>query len=135
MNVKSLLWGKMNMYNKIIIIIKLLTTINIIIGDSKQAQGCGKADIILASDVLYESEFFEDLVKTFVDLCNNDGKIYIGYKRRGLEHYEEERFWNLCKQHFNIILLNDPSTNDEDKDIVPPLAFDSGVQIYKLVFK
>ncbi|CAO3609694.1 unnamed protein product [Cunninghamella blakesleeana] len=104
-------------------------------GDSKQMQECGKADFILASDVLYESEFFDDLVKTFVNLCNDDGKIYIGYKRRGLELHEEERFWNLCKQHFNIILLNNPSTNNDEKDIVPPLAFDSGVQIYKLSFK
>ncbi|KAI9301585.1 putative methyltransferase-domain-containing protein [Cunninghamella echinulata] len=112
LNVKALLWG-----------------------DKQQAQGCGKADIILASDVLYESEFFEDLVKTFVDVCNTNGRIYIGYKRRGLDHNEEERFWKLCEQHFNITLLNDPSINDSDKDVVPPLAFESGVQIYKLIFK
>ncbi|CAO3624955.1 unnamed protein product [Cunninghamella echinulata] len=112
LNVKSLLWG-----------------------DKQQALECGKADIILASDVLYESEFFEDLVQTFVDVCNTNGKIYIGYKRRGLDHHEEERFWKLCEQHFNITLLNDPSTIDSDKDAVPPLAFESGVQIYKLAFK
>ncbi|CAO3590438.1 unnamed protein product [Absidia cylindrospora] len=106
-------------------------------GDEKQASICGKADLILASDVLYESEFFEDLVKSFIQLCNNNdsgtpGKIYIGYKRRGFDLEEETRFWTLCRQHhFDITLLND-HPSDEDACLVPPLATKSGVQLYRL---
>ncbi|KAF7727440.1 DnaJ (Hsp40), sub C, member 2 [Apophysomyces ossiformis] len=92
-------------------------------GDAKQAADCGKADVILASDVLYEAEFFEDLVKTFVDLSDTQTKIYIGYKRRGFEAEEERRFWSLCKVHFDIVLLNERSS-DEDPDValIPSLA-------------
>ncbi|KAI8093290.1 putative methyltransferase-domain-containing protein [Halteromyces radiatus] len=104
-------------------------------GDDKQAQACGKADMILASDVLYEAEFFEDLIKSFVDLCNqkedDGGKIFIGYKRRGFDAHEEIRFWNLCRQYFDVTLLNE-HPSDEDACLVPPLAFKSGVQLYRL---
>lgn len=99
-------------------------------GSESQASLCGKADIILASDVLYESEYFEDLVKTFVDLCSApSGKIYIGYKRRGFDAEEEARFWELCRCHFKVTLL---TASDEDGCFVPPLAVTSGVQLYRL---
>ncbi|KAG0165668.1 Methyltransferase-like protein 21D [Apophysomyces sp. BC1034] len=102
-------------------------------GDAKQAAECGKADVILASDVLYEAEFFEDLVKTFVDLSTSQTKIYIGYKRRGFEPEEERRFWSLCQVHFDIILLNQCSAEDEpDVALIPSLAASAGVKIYRL---
>ncbi|KAI8335920.1 putative methyltransferase-domain-containing protein [Chlamydoabsidia padenii] len=104
-------------------------------GSKSQASACGKADIILASDVLYESEFFQDLVKSFVDLCNTpSGKIYIGYKRRGFDAEEETRFWELCRQYFDITLLN-THPSDEDAFLVPSLAITSGVQLYRLTLR
>ncbi|ORY97715.1 putative methyltransferase-domain-containing protein, partial [Syncephalastrum racemosum] len=66
-------------------------------GDESQAAACGKADIIVASDVLYETEFFEDLAQALVHLCKPTTVIYIGYKRRGLDNSDEERFWSLCR--------------------------------------
>ncbi|KAI8365975.1 putative methyltransferase-domain-containing protein [Radiomyces spectabilis] len=107
-------------------------------GNTEQAKACGKADIVLASDVLYEAEFFEDLVKSFVDLSTPHTRIFIGYKRRGFNAAEETRFWDLCSVHFHITQLRPPTKTDTDDDddddaiLVPSLAEATGVQIYRL---
>ncbi|KAI9322739.1 putative methyltransferase-domain-containing protein [Dichotomocladium elegans] len=97
-------------------------------GDTEQATEVGKADVIVASDVLYEAEFFEDLAKSLADLAKPSTRVYIGYKRRGLDVEEEERFWSLCRHHhFAITLINE--TNPE---LVPRLGQEINVQIYCL---
>lgn len=102
-------------------------------GNTKDTDMCGKADIVIASDVLYEAQFFEDLVKTFVDLSKPTTKIYIGYKRRGFSEEEEHRFWSLCKEHFNVTLLTFEGIEDQDDKLVPRMTLETGVQIYRLV--
>ncbi|KAI8147092.1 putative methyltransferase-domain-containing protein [Fennellomyces sp. T-0311] len=100
-------------------------------GDKTQAAACGKADIIVASDVLYEAEFFDDLVNALDDLSTSSTRIYIGYKRRGLDSAEEERFWKTCTGHgFSISLLSNP--DDPEHKLVPELAQQTGVHIYRL---
>ncbi|KAI9243322.1 putative methyltransferase-domain-containing protein [Phascolomyces articulosus] len=105
-------------------------------GNREQAEMCGKADIIMASDVLYESGFFDDLVQALYDLSKPTTKIYIGYKRRGLDTAEEERFWKRCMDRgFKVTLLqqsSDIDNNDAETDMVPDLAQQTGVQIYRL---
>ncbi|KAI7864704.1 putative methyltransferase-domain-containing protein [Spinellus fusiger] len=101
-------------------------------GNAKEAAECGKADVILASDVLYESEFFEDLVKAFVDLSTESTKIYIGYKRRGFEATDEQRFWALCEEYFDVVLLTPESPEDVDSCLIPPVALVTSVHIYRL---
>ncbi|KAI8059302.1 putative methyltransferase-domain-containing protein [Gongronella butleri] len=101
-------------------------------GDKAAAAACGPADLILASDVLYESEFFEVLVQSLADLCSEKGRIYIGYKRRGLSIDDETRFWTLCEQHFAVTLLND-HPDDPDHRLVPELASQVGVKLYRLL--
>lgn len=97
-------------------------------GDEIQSAAVGKADVIVASDVLYESEFFTDLAKTLEDLSTRDTSIYIGYKRRGLDQDEEERFWSLCRDHnLSITLLN-----TSDPSMLPDIAKITNVQIYRL---
>lgn len=110
----------------------LLQTRNLLWGDSEQAKSCGKADLIMASDVLYEAQFFEDLVKAFVDLSHEETRIYIGYKRRGLTEKEEGYFWSLCKQHFEIKLLVLNGDQDRDDVLVPPMTLETSVQLYRL---
>lgn len=109
-----------------------LQTRNLLWGNTKQAEACGKADLIIASDVLYEAQFFEDLVKAFVDLSTESTRIYIGYKRRGFDEAEERRFWSLCGAHFNVKLLTYQGQEDEDDGLVPPMTLETGVQLYRL---
>ncbi|KAI9491111.1 putative methyltransferase-domain-containing protein [Zychaea mexicana] len=116
-------------------------------GNKEQAEACGKADIIVASDVLYEAEFFQDLVQALEDLSvPSTTRIYIGYKRRGLDTTEEDRFWKTCQDHgFKITLLQQQQEqnnnskggvvkeeNDPEAKWVPGLAQRTGVQIYRL---
>ena len=97
-------------------------------GDATQSTAVGKATVIVASDVLYESEFFTDLAKTLEDLSTRDTCIYIGYKRRGLDQGEEDRFWSLCRDHnLSITLLN-----TSDPTMLPDIAKITNVQIYRL---
>lgn len=109
-----------------------LQTRNLLWGNTDQAEACGKADLIIASDVLYEAQFFEDLVKAFVDLSTKNTRIYIGYKRRGFDEAEELRFWSLCGAHFNVKLLEYQGQEDEDDDLVPQMTVETGVQLYRL---
>ncbi|CAO0789753.1 unnamed protein product [Mucor circinelloides] len=109
-----------------------LETRNLLWGNTKQAEACGKADLIIASDVLYEAQFFEDLVKAFVDLSTATTRIYIGYKRRGFDETEERRFWSLCGAHFNVKLLKYQGQEDEDDGLVPQMTLETGVQLYRL---
>lgn len=110
-----------------------LQTRQLLWGNTEEAQHCGKADLIIASDVLYEAQFFEDLVKTFVDLSTNTTRIYIGYKRRGFDENEERRFWSLCSKHFEVKLLTYKGTADEDDVLVPAMTLETGVQLYRLL--
>ncbi|KAL0084518.1 putative methyltransferase-domain-containing protein [Phycomyces blakesleeanus] len=112
-----------------------LATKPLLWGNLEQAAECGKADVILASDVLYESEFFEDLVKTFVDLSTSETRIYIGYKRRGFEAADERRFWALCGEHFDVSFLTADNSQDTDSCLVPFSALATGVQLYRLTVK
>lgn len=130
-----------DLIDKNIIVNQFLTTVNncdlktrnLLWGNTQQAETCGKADLIVASDVLYEAQFFEDLVKCFVDLSKPTTRIYIGYKRRGFDEAEEKRFWSLCQEHFNVQLLIFDGKKDIDDALVPPMTLETGVQLYRLV--
>jgi predicted nicotinamide N-methyase len=110
-----------------------LETRQLLWGNTKEAEHCGKADLIIASDVLYEAQFFEDLVKAFVDLSTKTTRIYIGYKRRGFDENEERRFWSLCSKHFEVKLLTFRGTEDIDDGLVPAMTLETGVQLYRLL--
>ncbi|CEG72545.1 hypothetical protein RMATCC62417_08088 [Rhizopus microsporus] len=103
-------------------------------GNKEQAEQCSKVDLIIASDVLYEAHFFQDLVKTLVDLSKDTTRIYIGYKRRGFSQEEEQTFWNLCESNgFQVTLLEYDRNQDVDDILVPSIAVEIGVQIYRLL--
>ncbi|KAI7899806.1 putative methyltransferase-domain-containing protein [Cokeromyces recurvatus] len=124
--------GKIN--NFLLLSNQQLQTKSLLWGNRKEAEACGKADLILASDVLYESQFFEDLVKTFVDLSTSETRIYIGYKRRGFDEAEEQRFWSLCSHYFDVKLLDYEDKKDEDHILVPQLILkETNVQLYRLL--
>jgi predicted nicotinamide N-methyase len=109
-----------------------LTTKSLLWGNEQQAKACGKANLIIASDVLYEAQFFEDLVKAFVDLSHKETLIYIGYKRRGFDEKEETRFWDLCSRHFHVKLLTYNGKEDKDDVLVPHITLETGVKLYRL---
>ncbi|KAI7888761.1 putative methyltransferase-domain-containing protein [Mucor mucedo] len=112
-----------------------MKTRSLLWGNSQEAASCGKADLIIASDVLYEAQFFQDLVKAFVDLSTENTRIYIGYKRRGFDEAEERYFWSLCEAHFNVKLLIFNGKEDADDGLVPQMTLETGVQLYRLTPK
>lgn len=54
--------------------------------------------LCLASDLLYEPEYFPALLGTLDYLIALNGEILLGYKRRGLTKEEEGVFWNGLKE-------------------------------------
>lgn len=70
-------------------------------------------DIIIASDVLYEPANFAILVETLIKL-SEPGRtvIYLGYKRRGLKQSDEQYFFDLCRDNFDIHPLRNGAGND-----------------------
>ncbi|KAF7720803.1 Methyltransferase-like protein 21B [Apophysomyces ossiformis] len=86
-------------------------------GDARKILGKGQADIIIASDVLYEPACFGYLVKT-LEYLSTPGKtvIYLGYKRRGLNDEEEANFFNLCSVGFHIHLIQESQGEAEAVD-------------------
>jgi hypothetical protein len=110
-----------------------LKTRSLLWGNAEEAVTCGKVDLIIASDVLYEAQFFEDLVKTFVDLSTKDTRIYIGYKRRGFDEAEEKRFWSMCSEYYSVKLLDYNGEEDRDDCLVPHTALGTSVQLYRLL--
>ncbi|KAG0171407.1 hypothetical protein DFQ29_008850 [Apophysomyces sp. BC1021] len=76
--------------------------------DAKRVLSKAEADIVIASDVLYEPACFGRLVKTLTYLTT-PGKtvIYLGYKRRGLNDEEEAKFFDLCSVEFHIHLIQE----------------------------
>ncbi|KAI8876891.1 hypothetical protein K501DRAFT_278957 [Backusella circina FSU 941] len=110
-----------------------LKTRSLLWGNAKEAETCGKVELIIASDVLYEAQFFEDLVKTFVHLSTKNTRIYIGYKRRGFDEAEEKRFWSLCSEYYSVKLLEYNGKQDDDDCLVPRTTLGTGVQLYRLL--
>ncbi|KAI7881064.1 hypothetical protein K492DRAFT_207125 [Lichtheimia hyalospora FSU 10163] len=90
--------------------------------DAKTVLRKGKADIILASDVLYETSCFPSLVHSLVQLCT-PGKtvIYLGYKRRGLNEQEERIFFDKAAERFHIELVG---KEDDQYDHVEPTPWE-----------
>lgn len=91
-------------------------------GNAKDAKrvlkGGGPADIIVASDVLYDPEYFALLVHSLRWL-STPGKtvIYLGYKRRGLKEEEEKTFFDMINASFHMTVVQDnPNTNDDPVD-------------------
>jgi hypothetical protein len=104
----------------------------------------GPIDFIIASDVLYKPEHFNDLVNTLDQLCSKKTRLYLGYKKRGLSEESENLFFDLCSQKFHIYLDNKRLI----KEIGHNSAFrgwtgssftsilnETGVNIYQLVKK
>ncbi|ORY97287.1 putative methyltransferase-domain-containing protein [Syncephalastrum racemosum] len=70
--------------------------------------GTHPADIILASDVLYEPKCFADLVTTLEDMSTfGRTVIFLGYKRRGLNDEEEALFFRLAELKFHINVITE----------------------------
>lgn len=116
----------------------------------------GPLHTVIASDVLYRPSTFYSLVQTLIWLCDeseNQVEIYVGYKRRGLLLCDEQKFFDLCAQSFEIITVSAmPAVNGavgQTKINSPALlegwilnegglnaiCRDTGVSIYQLIRK
>lgn len=80
-------------------------------GDYQNVQNIlrdGPIHTIIASDVLYEPTSFSKLVQT-LDWLSEKGStemdIYLGYKRRGLSGADEQSFFDICAEKFDISIL------------------------------
>jgi hypothetical protein len=69
----------------------------------------GPIHTIIASDVLYEPASFSKLVQTLDWLSagapNSTIDIFLGYKRRGLSREDEQSFFDICAEKFDISIL------------------------------
>ncbi|KAI7866012.1 putative methyltransferase-domain-containing protein [Spinellus fusiger] len=126
--------------------------------EARRVTARAPVDILLASDVLYVPQCFDQLIRTLLDLCTvNRTVVYLGYKRRGLRVEEEARFFHRCSRFFHVSLTQDslgqnksspcPSVHWEQKygrlgPIVKWFSKDvpsycnvthSGVRVYRLV--
>ncbi|CAG8444849.1 2567_t:CDS:2 [Funneliformis caledonium] len=84
--------------NKVKIDVKVLQW-----GDMPSIRKLEILDYVFASDVVYEPESFDTLIQTFIAVCTpGRTKIYLGYKRRGLNKDEEGRFFDKLKTVFQM---------------------------------
>ncbi|KAJ3209308.1 hypothetical protein HDU67_006281 [Dinochytrium kinnereticum] len=74
-------------------------------GDSDAAERYGKQSVIIASDVVYEVECFDQLLDTFLDLSTHGTELWLVYKKRGLEQDEEDAFFSKLLKHFDRLPL------------------------------
>ncbi|RUS16698.1 putative methyltransferase-domain-containing protein [Endogone sp. FLAS-F59071] len=103
-------------------------------------------DVVIASDVIYETTLFADLVKTLVALSiPGRTRVYIGYKRRGLEREDEAAFFRMCREHFDITVIGGEAmlaqavglagadVDDDEGAMLPDLAKKSGVFVCRMM--
>ncbi|KAJ3350546.1 hypothetical protein HDU83_009569 [Entophlyctis luteolus] len=76
-------------------------------GDEEKLAQLGTFDVIVAADVVYETEYFDDLFKTLECLCNDQSEIWLVYKRRGLSLDEESGFFDRICQTFKEVSPSD----------------------------
>lgn len=104
----------------------------------------GPIDIIIASDVLYEPSSFSKLVETldWLSATVKDIDIFLGYKRRGLSREDEQSFFNICAEKFDINILPIQADNKlmTNEGWIVGGGFsnifkETGVNIYQLVRK
>ncbi|KNE56328.1 hypothetical protein AMAG_02147 [Allomyces macrogynus ATCC 38327] len=74
----------------------------------------GPVDLLVCSDVLYETEFFDPLWTTIVGSVRRGGVVVFGYKSRGLTVAEEDVFFDRMATAFDV-------------EAVMPLGFRFGV--------
>lgn len=112
--------------------------------DVQQLLTKGPIDIIIASDVLYEPSSFSKLVETldWLSAAAENIDIFLGYKRRGLSREDEQSFFNICAEKFDINILSigaDNKTITNEGWIVgggfSNIFKETGVNIYQLVRK
>ncbi|RUO95849.1 putative methyltransferase-domain-containing protein [Jimgerdemannia flammicorona] len=115
-------------------------------GHAADARRLVPCDVIIASDVLYETQHFANLVATLVTLSSiRWTRVYLGYKRRGLGRADEEKFFNMCAERFDIRVIGGESalgegmgvgtmaSVDEENALVPELAARTGVVLYRMI--
>jgi hypothetical protein len=63
----------------------------------------GKFDIIVASDVIYDLDYFPALLTTLSELATtHQVEIYLGYRSRGLQKYQEKEIFSKISEIFDI---------------------------------
>ncbi|KAI8820069.1 putative methyltransferase-domain-containing protein [Chytriomyces cf. hyalinus JEL632] len=81
-------------------------------GDLEAVRQLGTFDLIIAADVVYETEYFEDLMATLSGCCAANSEIWLVYKRRGLSMEEEVDFFEKMDQRFTNVTDESLSTNE-----------------------
>ena len=73
-----------------------ITTKSLLWGSEDCKKLNGPFDIILGSDIIYQPEYAEDLIKTLDVLSGDQTLILVSYKRRGLG---EEKFFDILSEY------------------------------------
>ncbi|KAJ3244221.1 Methyltransferase-like protein 21D [Chytriomyces hyalinus] len=82
-------------------------------GDLEAVRQLGTFDLIIAADVVYETEYFEDLMATLSGSCAVGSEIWLVYKRRGLSMDEEVDFFKKMDQRFTNVTNDSASEKGE----------------------
>jgi hypothetical protein len=99
----------------------------------------GPFDTIIASDVLYQPLSFPSLVQT-IDWLSRDNpniQIFLGYKRRGMDHKTEQTFFEICSEIFNIKEVTSSKSSNKGWILneISDICKDTGVSLYQLIRK
>ncbi|KAK9381474.1 putative methyltransferase-domain-containing protein [Kockiozyma suomiensis] len=88
-------------------------------------------DVIVACDLIYENEFFSDLVNSLDDLCTpGKTRIFIGYKNRGLTIEEKNNLWDSLRAKFTVERISVKSNVAPGHDNI--INDDVGVEVWQL---
>ncbi|XP_033728544.1 protein N-lysine methyltransferase METTL21A-like [Pecten maximus] len=56
-------------------------------------------DVVLGADIIYIEELFDDLLKTFLQICNENTVVLLSWRYR---YNRDSRYLELMRQHFTL---------------------------------
>ncbi|KAG9285409.1 hypothetical protein G9A89_010884 [Geosiphon pyriformis] len=82
------------------------------------SQHNGSVDLVIASDLVYFPELFQPLIRTLLDVCNEQTVVVFGYKKRA--SWKEETFWLEVGRFFELNIVQIVNFHKDKKNFDDP---------------
>ncbi|KAI8619078.1 putative methyltransferase-domain-containing protein [Chytriomyces sp. MP71] len=92
-------------------------------GDVAGTRSFGTFDVIIAADVVYETEYFDDLLVSLDLLATDETELWLVYKKRGLSQEEESKFFRDIGEIFVLV--------KEDEKVLSSVADEIGCYLHR----